>query len=133
MARRERTFEEVAEKQRTTKDEAGREGIGIPEPGVEFPARSYPDPTGVADLGVDEPVLNPPVAENDPGPGSRPTGWFAGETEADRQEEGRLRHALEEEFPSSRGSWKEGGQVPSRGRADSDDYGESNDKPASHR
>lgn len=133
MTRRKRTFEEVAAKQRTTKDEAGREGIGIPEPGVELPARSYPDPTGVADLGVDEPVLNPPVTEDDRGPGSRPTGMYAGETEADRQEEGRLRHVLEEEFPSTRGSWKHEGKVPS---SDSNEPGHGtrgNDEPGPQR
>lgn len=133
MARRERTLEDVATKQRTTKDEGGRKGIGTPEPGVELPAPSYPDPTGVADLGVDEPVLTPNVADDCPETGSTPTGMYAGETRADRQEEDRLRRMLEEEFPSTRGAWKDGGEVPSSDRDESDDDGRRNDQPTSPR
>ena len=121
MVKEERTFEEVAEQQRTTKEEATAEGIGTPEPGVQLPARSYADPSGVADLGVDEPVLSPPLAADDPGPASTPTGEYAGETEADRQEADQLRHRLEAAFPSTRGNWKEAGHMPDHGPTDSAD------------
>jgi hypothetical protein len=37
---------------------------------------------------------------------------YAGETEADRQEENALRQKLEEKFPGTKGDWKESGAVP---------------------
>ena len=57
MDRRSREFKRLADTHRTTKDDARSEGIGSAEPGIELPARSYLDETGVADLGVDEPTV----------------------------------------------------------------------------
>src|SRR5688500_13204223 len=112
MDRRNREFERVAEAQRTTKGEARAEGIGVPDRGTELPARSYADETGVADLGVDEPVVSPPGADVD----SDPTGLFAGDTEADIRDEDGVRRVLEHGFPDTEGTWKEGGRVPSAPR-----------------
>ncbi|CAA9523180.1 MAG: hypothetical protein AVDCRST_MAG73-306 [uncultured Thermomicrobiales bacterium] len=108
--------EKVVEAQRTTKAEARQQGIGAPEPGAEPSARSYPDETGVADLGVGEPVVSPAVRD-DPGPrpSANPTGMLAGETSEDRQEEASVRRALEARFPGTRGHWKEAGRVPGAG------------------
>ena len=114
MDHRDAEFEQVAEAQRTTKAEARRQEGGAPDPGIEVPARSYPDPTGVADLGVDEPVVSPQLEDDrPPGTAPDPTGMFAGETAADRRDEEAVRRVLEERFPESRGAWKEGGRVPS--------------------
>ena len=118
MDRRDEEFERVAAAQRTTKAEARRQGIGTPDAGVEPPARSYPDASGVADLGVDEPVLSPSPAADGPRSDSDPTGMFAGETEADRREEDEVRRVLEAGFPRTKGTWKEGGRVPSAGAND---------------
>lgn len=108
MTERDDAFERVAGAQRTTKAEASAEGIGNADSGAELPARSYPDETGVADLGVDEPV----VMAEDTVDGSNPTGSFAGETLADRRAEDAVRRVLEDGFPESRGRWKRGGRVP---------------------
>jgi hypothetical protein len=114
MDRRSREFERVAEIERTTKEEAQAEGIGHAEQGIELPARSYHDETGVADFGVDEPNLAPTTRDSGEADPSRdPTGLFAGETEADRREEDEGRKVLEQRFPSTRGRWKESGAVPS--------------------
>jgi hypothetical protein len=51
-------------RQRATIDEARDEGIGEPEDGVELAVPSYADTGGVADLGVDEPVV-PKDAQGD--------------------------------------------------------------------
>jgi hypothetical protein len=114
MENRDEEFDKVAKAQRTTKAEARHQGIGAPDEGLELPARSYPDATGVADLGVDEPVLPAPPAtgDDDPRPGPDPTGMFAGETEAGLREEDRVRRVLEAGFPETRGKWKEGGRAP---------------------
>ena len=48
---------ETQEQQRATKDEARNQGVGTPEVGTELPARSSTDDSGVADLGVEEPVV----------------------------------------------------------------------------
>ena len=101
--------EHTAEAQRTTKSEARSQGVGAAEPGTELPARSYPDESGVADLGVDEPVLTAPRTGTD----SDPTGTFAGETRESRRAEDAVRRVLEDGFPATEGTWKEGGRVPS--------------------
>src|SRR5687768_11516561 len=98
MDRRDEGFDRIVEAQRTTKDEARQHGIGTPDAGTELPARSYPDDSGVADLGVNEPVVSP-AGTDDSGPGSDPTGMFAGETEDDRREEDGVRRILEEGLP----------------------------------
>jgi hypothetical protein len=48
---------EVQVRERTTIDEARKQGIGTPEEGIEPTVPSYTDPGGVSDLGVDEPVV----------------------------------------------------------------------------
>ena len=114
MARKHEDRDRLSEAQRTTKDEARSEGVGGPGPGSELPARSYPDQTQVADLGVDEPTLgSTPRSDSSARPRSKPTGIFAGETEADRREEDAVRRMLEARFRRTRGAWKESGAVPS--------------------
>ena len=61
MERRNEKDERIAEEQRTTKEEARRQGVGTPEPGVEPAAPSYADETGVTDLGVGEPRVPAPL------------------------------------------------------------------------
>lgn len=56
--------EEIQKRSRTTIDEAGKQGIGEPEEGVELPVPSYTDSGGVSDLGVDEPVVPIPLRGN---------------------------------------------------------------------
>ena len=73
MERRDEEFERVAEEQRTTKEEARRQGVGAPEPGVEPAAPSYADETGVTDLGVGEPRVPAPLV-GDSSFGDRPAG-----------------------------------------------------------
>ena len=53
--------EEIQKRSRTTIEEAGEQGIGEPEEGIELPMPSYTDPGGVSDLGVDEPVVPRPL------------------------------------------------------------------------
>jgi hypothetical protein len=53
--------EEIQKRSRTTIEEAGEQGIGEPERGIELPMPSYTDPGGVSDLGVDEPVVPRPL------------------------------------------------------------------------
>ncbi len=60
------TDDEVREQHRATKDDARRQGIGTPDEGTELPARSYPDDSGVADLGVEEPVVPEPARGDGP-------------------------------------------------------------------
>lgn len=55
--------EEVQKRERTTIDEARKQGIGTPEEGIEPTVPSYTDPGGVSDLGVNEPVV--PKAKQD--------------------------------------------------------------------
>ncbi len=52
---------EIQKRSRTTIEEAGKQGIGEPEEGIELPMPSYTDPGGVSDLGVDEPVVPRPL------------------------------------------------------------------------
>ena len=59
--------EEIQKRSRITIDEAGKQGIGEPEEGIELPVPSYTDPGGVSDLGVDEPVVPIPL-QGDPPP-----------------------------------------------------------------
>ncbi len=80
--------------------------------GVAPPVGSYTDASGVSDLGVDEPVLPESVEDAEVRSDSPPTGMYAGEREADRQEENALRQKLEEKFPGTKGDWKESGAVP---------------------
>lgn len=58
--------EEIQKRSRTTIDEAGKQGIGEPEEGVELPVPSYTDSGGVSDLGVDEPVVPIPLRGSPP-------------------------------------------------------------------
>jgi hypothetical protein len=61
VERRSEEFERVTKEQRTTKEEARRQGIGTPESGAEPDAPSYADETGTADLGVGEPRVPAPL------------------------------------------------------------------------
>lgn len=109
MDDRDDTADRIARNQRTKKKQARQQGIGTPEPGMDLPAHSYPDQTAMVDLGVDDPALAAQPIE--PKPDADPTGMFAGETEADRQDEDAVRRELEERFPATKGTWKEGGRV----------------------
>ena len=64
MAKEDR--EEIQKRSRTTIEDAGEQGIGEPEKGIELPVPSYTDPGGVSDLGVDEPVVPRPIQGNPP-------------------------------------------------------------------
>ncbi len=57
---------EIQKWSRTTIEEAGKQGIGEPEEGIETPVPSYTDSGGVSDLGVDEPVEPVPLRGNPP-------------------------------------------------------------------
>jgi hypothetical protein len=61
------TREEIRKRSRTTIEEAGKQGIGEPEEGIEPSVPSYADAGGVSDLGVDEPVVPLPL-RGDPSP-----------------------------------------------------------------
>ena len=66
--------EEIQKRSRTTIEEAGKQGIGEPEEGVELPVPTYTDPGGVSDLGVDEPVVPRPLQGNPPAETGKETG-----------------------------------------------------------
>lgn len=52
---------DIKQRERTTTDEARRQGIGEPEEGVELDVPSLTDPGGTSDLGVDEPIVPRPL------------------------------------------------------------------------
>ncbi|HEV2067045.1 MAG TPA: hypothetical protein VGR08_09410 [Thermomicrobiales bacterium] len=58
--------EEIQKRSRTTIEEAGEQGIGEPEQGIELSVPSYADAGGVSDLGVDEPVVPIPLRGDPP-------------------------------------------------------------------
>jgi hypothetical protein len=58
--------EEIQKRSRTTIEEAGKQGIGESEEGIELPVPSYTDSGGVSDLGVDEPVVPIPLRGSPP-------------------------------------------------------------------
>ena len=66
--------EEIQKRSRTTIEEAGKQGIGEPEEGIELPVPTYTDPGGVSDLGVDEPVVPRPLQGNPPAGTGEKTG-----------------------------------------------------------
>jgi hypothetical protein len=52
---------EIKKRERTTIHDAREQGIGEPEEGVELKVPTYTESGGVSDLGVDEPVVPPPL------------------------------------------------------------------------
>ncbi len=66
MSVSEESREEVQKRSRTTIEEAGKQGIGQPEEGVELSVPSYSDAGGVSDLGVDEPIVPIPLRGDSP-------------------------------------------------------------------
>jgi hypothetical protein len=59
--------DDIQKRERTTIEEAGEQGIGEPEEGMEPTVPTYTDSGGVSDLGVDEPVIPGPL-RGDPSP-----------------------------------------------------------------
>lgn len=62
----EESRDEIQKRSRTTIEEAGKQGIGQPEEGVELSVPSYSDGGGVSDLGVDDPVVPIPLRGDPP-------------------------------------------------------------------
>ena len=58
--------EDINERERTTIDEARREGIGEPEEGIELGPGTYAEDSGIVDLGVEEPVVPEPLTGKEP-------------------------------------------------------------------
>ena len=58
--------DDIQKRERTTIEEAGKQGLGEPEEGVELSVPTYTDSGGVSDLGVDEPVVPGPLPGDAP-------------------------------------------------------------------